>query len=475
MKTIKPMQHQTEAIDQIVDAFHKGHKRVLYTLDTGGGKTVVCSLVAQLMQGIKRPLLFLAHRNSLVDQASETFTSLGIPHGVIKAGSPISRHLINVGMVQTVARRNIDRQALVVIDEAHHCAGQNQWRTVAEKFADRVLGVTATPIRADGLGLGVKSGGIFEHLIQGADIDHLLKIKRLVPLKLYAPKQRIDWKNFTTKGDDFDQDSVSADFETRKIYGDAVKVWEQIAKGMRTITFCHCIKAAEAVAQAFCDAGYPSAVITGNDTRDMQKAKIRSLAERQIINLVSVDVISEGTDIPAVECGLMMRPTMSFGLYRQQAGRIMRWAQDKTHGILIDMVGNCAAHGDPMSKIIWELDGNETLNVKKSNIEKGIVKLKQCPECWMYRKMNPCEHCGAATDGSRKIDQVFETEYMEIEAKKREAIQRKVEGKEIIMLRKFLQMAKSQGYKPFWGLKRFEYTFKRMPTKDELAAVREQN
>jgi superfamily II DNA or RNA helicase len=466
---MRPMDHQSDAIHQIFNAIKGGARAPLFQLSTGGGKTVVCGVVGQIGEIAQKPVLMIAHRNNLVEQASETFKKMGVDHGIINPNAPkIPDRLINIGMVQTVSRRldYIPPQMMVVIDEAHHCAGENQWKRVSE-IGKYVLGVTATPSRADGLGLGVKSGGIFDYLIKGPSMDDLIKLGRLVPMRWYGPAKVYDWSQIGGAGNDFTQGEITRSLEKSKIYGDAVNLWAKFARGLRTITFCHSKRFAGDVCDSFNSKGVPSVVITGDDTATIQRAKIQALTDGTILNLIAIDVISEGTDIPCVFAGIGMRPTKSLNLWYQQAGRIMRSAKNKEFGIWIDMVGNANYHGYP-GEHEWSLDYEQSINVSTKAVNNGIIKIRTCEKCLRLCEHNPCEHCGHTPTG-RIIQQVTEAEYMELKRGDRERKDVAARANNIAYLTNILRKQRQNGYKIQWAMFVYKSRIGKFPSKSEIS------
>jgi DNA repair protein RadD len=155
--TLRP--YQSAAVDQIRESYRRGHRSTLFVLPTGGGKTVVFSHIAEQAAAKGSRICILVHRQELLRQASTSLTSLGVRHGLISPRHAMDlSQMVQVASVQTLARRlhKLPPSAfnLLVVDEAHH-SNAGTWAKVLAHFqAARVLGVTATPCRCDGRGLG---------------------------------------------------------------------------------------------------------------------------------------------------------------------------------------------------------------------------------------------------------------------------------------------------------------------------------
>jgi len=192
---LRPYQHR--AIEDLRSAYRSGARAPLLLLPTGGGKTVVFSSIATSTVAKGKRTLVLYHRRELIRQAAEKLRAAGAEPGIIAPGFPTSDVPVRVGSVQTLAARLGRGVApppvdLLILDEAHH-AGARTWRSVLDAFpSPKVLGVTATPIRADGKGLGVEHGGVFDRLVLGPSVQDLVNQGFLTPTKVYAPRKEID-------------------------------------------------------------------------------------------------------------------------------------------------------------------------------------------------------------------------------------------------------------------------------------------
>jgi superfamily II DNA or RNA helicase len=266
---------------------------------------------------------------------------------------------VQVASVQTLARRlgkTRINPALIIIDEAHHaCAGS--WRNILSAFPRaRLLGVTATPCRLDGQGLGKSSGGYFDRLIQGPSVRELINAGHLAQPIVYAPPVGADFSGVHVRMGDYVAEEQAAALDKPTITGCAIDHYRRICPGVPAIAFCASVKHAEHVAEQFDAAGFPAVSLDGTLDSKTRKHRIAALANGQIKILTSCEIISEGTDIPVVTACIMLRRTMSTGLYLQQAGRCLRPHPQKTNSIILDHVGNVFQHGFPDDDREWALD-----------------------------------------------------------------------------------------------------------------------
>lgn len=401
--TITPRKYQADGTNAIRQAMQQGNKRVLYVLPTGGGKTIVFSYIAQLASKRGKRVLVLAHRAELVRQASAKFSMFGIEHGVIhpEFKTDISKQS-QVASVQTLVNR-LDKldftPDLIIVDEAHHAVA-GQWDKILNYYSDAfVLGVTATPCRSDGRGLG----DIFTAMIQGPQIYELIEMGFLVTPEIFCPAQ-VDTSHLRkTRSGDYSQKKVSALMESDKsLVGDIVAThMDKVGKNTPTVAFCASIKHATDACQAFHDAGYKAHVVSGKTDKQQRKQILEGLATGQTEIVCSVDIISEGTDIPAIGCALLLRPTASLGLFLQQVGRALRPCEGKERAIIIDHVGNIGRmvngnfkikHGFPQQHRDWSLS---TTKKRKKKTDEPTINIRMCTECYFVHKPAPsCPSCG---------------------------------------------------------------------------------
>ena len=345
--------YQQQAIADLRQAFRSGVRAPLLVAPTGMGKTVIFSAITQAAAARGRRVLILVHRRELIRQASAKLKQAGVMHGIIAAGFEPSNHPVQVASVQTLARR-LDRQHwqpdLIVIDEAHHAIA-GTWAKVISYWPDSLLlGVTATPIRQDGRGLGA----MFDRLVLGPSTADLMAAGHLTLVKLYAPPQVADLTGIRTRAGDYANDQAAAAMTRPTVTGDAISHYQRIAAGQPAIAFCCNVNHATSVCDAFNAAGIRAATLLGNTTdRD---ALVARFAAGELQVLVTVDVVSEGFDCPGAAVAILLRPTQSEGLYLQQVGRVLRPAPGKAAAIVLDHVGNVHRHGFPDDVRPWSLD-----------------------------------------------------------------------------------------------------------------------
>ena len=394
--------YQQQAIDDTRAAIRDGARAPLLVLPTGGGKTIIFSAIASAAAAKGNRVLILVHRRELIHQASSKLAWVGLDHGIIAAGIPATNAPVQIASVQTLARRlhRINWQpGLIIIDEAHH-ATAGQWERILQHWPDAYrLGVTATPCRLDGRGLGAA----FDAMVLGPSVADLTFTGFLSPARIYAPPVVADLASVRTRAGDYANDQAAAAMDRPTVTGDAITHYQRIASGQQAIAFCCNVKHAVSVCDAFKTAGIGAELLLGN-TPDREQVVANFAAHRTRI-LVTVDVVSEGFDVPAASCAILLRPTQSLGLYLQQVGRVLRPAPGKSAAIILDHVGNVTRHGFPDDQRDWSLNDR----MRRTANGAAAPSVRTCPECFAAFKPQPqCPVCGAqcAPIKSRVIKQL---------------------------------------------------------------------
>lgn len=386
---------QADAVAEIRGAYMAGHRRVLFVLSTGGGKTYTFVHIAEQAAIRGNRVCILVHRQELVDQASRSLHAIGCNHGIIAAGYRQDlRQGVQVASVQTLARRfhtiPPDFFQLLIIDEAHHAVAGQWAKVLAAMPRAHVLGVTATPRRLDGRGLG----DAFDVLIEGPSAAWLTEQGFLVPARIFAPPG-IDLdgiKRFDTRKGQHDAEAI---LRQGQAMGDAVSHYrrtiEPIYNGT-AISFCCSVAHADAVAEAFRAQSIPAARLDGSMDRGERRRLINDLGAGVLKVLTSCDIISEGTDIPSVTGAVLLRPTDSESLHLQQCGRVLRPCPGKAYSVINDHVGNTLRHGRPTEPREWSLEGQ----AKRKRAASDALPIKVCDNCFSaIPSASPaCPECG---------------------------------------------------------------------------------
>lgn len=345
-------------------------------------------------------------------------------------------------MVQTACRRlgKMPEPRLIITDENHHCAAVS-YRKIYEAFPSaQCLGVTATPIRLNGGGLG----DVNDKLVIGASAKWLIENNYLAPYDYYAPSVA-DLSGLHTRRGEYATEEVENALDQSVIYGDVIGHYRKLADGKKAICYCSTIKHSPKTAARFQAAGIAAAHIDGQTKKALREDIVERFRKGEIQILCNVDLISEGFDVPDCSCAILLRPTQSLTLYIQQSMRCMRYQPGK-RAVIIDHVGNYMRHGMPDEDREWSLESKKTRKKTVDNAE----RIRQCPECYYTFPFAPvCPKCGYAFQMEKQeIEEVSESELTQITGFKLDYEKTPSDCKTYQELRMY---AAARHYKPGWA------------------------
>jgi superfamily II DNA or RNA helicase len=427
--------YQSQLITDIRLQYQLGRKAVVAVLPTGGGKTVCFAHIAQAASVKGNRVLVLVHRQELLDQASR---SLPVPHGRIQANRSMDlSHSVQVASVQTLARRlhllPRDFFQLLVVDEAHHTTAGTWAKVVAHFHKAHLLGVTATPIRSDGRGLGAH----YQSMVQGPTAAELTDAGFLAPARVLAPPG-FNATGLRKRMGDFD--TREAEHRIGMIMGDCIGHYRKHLQGQTAIAFCCSVAHAEAVAALFVSNGIPAASIDGSMDAANRRQLLADLAIGRIKVLTSCALIGEGVDVPSVGGCILLRPTASVALHLQMIGRCLR-PQPGKRAVVLDHVGNTLRLGHHLEPRDWTLDG-----IPKRDREQA-PSVKVCPVCFATAASaaQVCSECG-----HRFNPEVRELKQVDGELQELAVTRRRQQGT-AQSLDDLRQLAQQRGYKRGWA------------------------
>jgi superfamily II DNA or RNA helicase len=343
--TIELRPYQRLAVERIIDQ-HKRVRSTLLVMATGTGKTTVFADVVAKTPG---KAIVLAHRGELIDQAAERIRKqTGKRVSIEKAQDYANRGAdVVVASVQSLqgerlARWGKDEFSLVVADEAHHYLAPS-FRRVLDHFSGaKILGVTATPDRADEAALG----DVFDEVAHVYDITDAIADGYLCRIRAFQVQaDAIDLAEVKTIAGDLNQGELDAVMSTERALHAIAKPTLDLADGRRTIVFTTSVENAHRLAEVFCRYKPESArAVDGTMGSEIRRRVLGDHRAGRFQVLCNVAVLTEGYDDPAVSCIAMGRPTKSRALYAQMAGRGTRIAPGKEDLLLLDFVGNSGRH-----------------------------------------------------------------------------------------------------------------------------------
>ncbi|WP_066770039.1 DEAD/DEAH box helicase [Sphingobium sp. CCH11-B1] len=440
--TLRP--YQAALLDGARQGFRERKRAILLQLPTGGGKTVSGSKMIEGSSAKGLVCWWLAHRRELIGQTSKTFAAMGIQHGIIAGGHSSDPHKrVQIGSIQTVARRLDDLAPpdLIIFDECHHL-GASQWQKIFDAFPNaKIIGLTATPWRLDGKGLGQW----FEEMVNGPTVAELIAEGSLSHYRLFAPTQ-IDTSTIKMQAGDFKKDDLAKLMDKPTIVGDAVKHYLKLCRGKRAVAFAVNVEHSQRIAQQFNANGIPAEHVDGTMDAGSRDGAIQRFIAGDTLVLTNCELFGEGFDVPAIEAVILLRPTKSLSLHLQQVGRALRPAPGKSEAIILDHAGNSMIHGLPDDDREWTLEDRE----KKKKDDKVSSPIKTCMECFhVYRPAPKCPQCGHQPVGQAREIEQRDGELAEVDVAAKRKEQRREVGN--ARTREDLErIARERGYKPGW-------------------------
>lgn len=371
MLTLRPYQQQI--IAETRERMRRA-RRVLIQLPTGGGKTALASRMLHGAADKGKRVWFLCHRRELVSQVSRAFELDGLKYGLVTADAPMKSYaMAQICSIPTLAKRVhlLPPPDLICWDECHHVASKS-WAKLAAMFPRAYhVGLSATPERLDGKGMGAH----FDVMVNGPTVSELIEQGYLSPYRLFAPST-VDTSGLHKRAGDYAAGESSELVNRPKITGDAISHYRKHCDGKRAIVFCTSIEHSQAVSRAFNAAGISSLHIDGKTEGTLRDQMIGDFSAGRVRILTNVDLFGEGFDLPALDAVIDLAPTMSLMRVMQRWGRCLRTYPGKPHGTIMDHVGNSDMHGLPDDDRDWELTYDEAHEKKKSEVPPPRTCLK---------------------------------------------------------------------------------------------------
>jgi superfamily II DNA or RNA helicase len=342
---------QERLLEQIEVSREAGHSRNLLVSATGTGKTVMSAVdFSRLKSKLGNPrLLFLAHREEILNQAQATFRHvLRVPdfgEKWVGGARPVkfdhvfaSIQSLNSSGIEKINPHHFD---VVIIDEFHHAAANTYTKLLGHLQPKELLGLTATPERADGLNILQYFGGRIAAELRVWDA---IEQQYLAPFVYYGIHDEIDLREIPWhRGKGYEISALENvytgnDRWARLVLNQLERIVGDV-QSMRAIGFCVSVQHASFMSHFFQSAGIPSAVVVGTTDSEERATSLRELAAGEIKIIFAVDVLNEGVDIPAVDTLLMLRPSESATLFIQQLGRGLRKTAQKDQCTILDFIG----------------------------------------------------------------------------------------------------------------------------------------
>lgn len=386
---------------QIRQAFRHVRK-VMYQAGTGSGKTVTAADIIRSAVEKGTVVWFIAHRRELIEQAHRTLAACGIHAGIIMAGYRYNPNAaVQVCSIDTLRERLLKNERLlvihkpkmIVIDEAHRSLSPS-YLNLIDKFPNAfLLGLSATPVRSDGRGLG----HVYDQMVQAPSVAELISQGWLVKPR-YFTGATADMAGVKLHDYDYAAGEREARMNNAQLRGDVVEQWLRHGDNRKTIVFASGVKHSLALRDDFVAAGVPAMHIDGNTLNSERMELIEEFRRSDKYKvLCNCMIVTEGFDVPEVGCVSIACPTKIISKYLQMGGRCLRPDEEtgKEDCIIIDHGSNIQRHGFLEDPIPWELDTNGRITERIAREREDMQKIFTCTECGCeFSGRVRCPECG---------------------------------------------------------------------------------
>ncbi|GHU37942.1 DEAD/DEAH box helicase [Bacilli bacterium] len=391
--------HQTNLLERVDKEFENGHQSIMVVSPAGSGKTVMMAKFIKhfAINGLR--VLFIVHRQELLDQAEESLIEEEVD-------------LKFVGLMSVIKAKNrlskLETPDIIVTDEAHHSKAKS-YLEIYDYFSQvKKIGFTATPTRLS----GEPFDDIYDVMVEGESVSWLIENQYLAPFHYYSVKL-LDNKKLKKQSGEYTNSSISEAFDNKTIFGDVVKTFKEKAINEQAILYAHNVEYSKAFAKAFTEAGI-NAIHVASSTPKVQRENIMNgFKDKEFQILCNVDLISEGFNVPDCTTVILLRPTQSLTVFIQQSMRGMRYQPNK-ESIIIDHVANYLTHQLPDTERLWTLE----------SVDFEEAELEECPNCgavikeWLYQEVDGvrkqiCPECGkvvSVTEVKTEEEEISEIE-----------------------------------------------------------------
>jgi superfamily II DNA or RNA helicase len=464
--------YQVDVIAEYDRAVAAGTRRIILVAPTGSGKTIVGAAI--IAEAVKRyqNVLVIGHRREIISQTSRKLHDHGIRHGIIQAEfENLLRPMeaVQVASIQTLHARAVRSESmklppahLLIVDECQHAPALT-YKKIIDAYPDAILlGLTATPCRGDGRGLG----GIFETIIECPQVAELISDGFLVKTRVYAPVTP-NLRGVTVRNGDYAENELADRMDRDKLVGDIVTHWHRYGERRRTVAFACSVGHSIHITEEFVKAGVKAEHLDGSTPKPDRDAILKRLETGETELVSNCMVLTEGWDMPEVGCCILARPTKKMGLFRQMIGRVLRPAEGKPDAIILDHSGAVFKHGLPEDRVEWLLDADRraVAPAHQARLNRDAPKLLECTQCSALRVGGqPCPACGFLPQRPAQYVPHIEGDLALVNAATRQATSNGYDPATRQQWHGMLAViASERGYKPGWVAHKYKEKFNAWP------------
>lgn len=291
---------------------------------------------------------------------------------------------VQVSSIDTIRNRAVNPADTIIVDEAHRCLSASYLALVENYPTARIIGLTATPVRGVGRGLGE----LFEELIEVAQYSDLIADGWIVDPEILSvdPSQLPDLSGIKVKASgDYDERQLAEVVDKPRLVGHAVEHWEEYLRGVRTVAFAVSVQHSRHVAEQFRAHGHSAEHFDATTPLEERDAILARHKSGETLILSNVDVLTEGWDNPSTKGAILLRPTLSLRVYMQQGGRILRPFEGQK-AVILDHAGLYSRFGSVTDNQPWTLD-----SPKRRRKQIAVPSVSTCPKCKGPLVQGKCE------------------------------------------------------------------------------------
>jgi DNA repair protein RadD len=457
--------YQLQGVEEMRAFVNRGYLRIILTMPTGGGKTVVSAYIIDSARQLERRVLFVVHRIELINQTARQLARFGVTDiGVIRANDERTNPdaPVQIASIDTLRNRDKPSADIIFIDECHRAIADS-YKLLFDLYPAALhIGLTASPFRIDNQGLGE----IYQAIVTCALPSQLIADGFIQEPRVFAAPMAADISDveYSEMSHDYHNKQLASAMMKGSLVGNIVEEWKRHAQKRRTVVFAVNVEHSKRICEEFIQEGVPAAHIDSQTPSDERTLAQLKLEKNEISVICNVDVLSEGWDQPSVNCGILARPTSSLRLHMQQCGRILRpWDVsndplcDAPSGcIILDHAGNIERHGMPTQDRHFDLLRGE---VRKEDAP-TLHTCKKCYTMWTGTS-RICPECGVEkpVEDRKPIAQDESIILKEVDPRK---IFTKADEERQYFIRE-LQRCRERGNKPGFASHRFKDKYGRFP------------
>lgn len=460
--------YQSAAVDALRRSIAAGNRAPLLQAPTGSGKTIIAKSITESAQGKGNRVIFLAPRRELIYQTAEKLDSANISYGMVMAGEGRSMFApVQVACVPTLYHRAIRKERmvlppadLVIVDEAHLSIAK-MTRAVLDAYPNAVkVGLTATPARGDGRGLGL----VYDDLVLGPSVAELTEQGYLVPARYFAPTKP-DLEGVKVQAGDYNRKQLGHRMDQPQLVGDVVSNWARIAGNRKTVVFSVNVSHSIHLRDRFREAGIAAEHLDGSTDNDERRAILNRIHTGETQVLCNCDVLTYGWDCPPISCAVLARPTKSIVRYLQMVGRVLRPHEGKSDCIVIDHSGAVDEMGFVDEPINWVLSDQDRAERAKNGKTEPPKKIT-CGECGtVFDPARVCPHCGEEVPHERfaRAIETTDADLVELDRQKRRNNRNWTREQKADFYGQLLWYAQQHGFKQGWAAHKYREKFSVWP------------